>query len=103
MCFETIGRVTALPADGTALVDIGGAIRRIDLVVLSVEGVEVAEGDWLRTHTGLAIAKLLPHEAAQLLADHRAAQAADAATAGGTPADELASDDGGTRPIGGTV
>lgn len=78
MCFETIGRVTSLPADepGIAFVDTGGSTRRINLVVLATEGIEVTVGDWLRTHTGLAVAKLLESEAAPLIAERRRMQVA---------------------------
>lgn len=77
MCFETVGRVVALPEGepGTALVDLDDTLRRISLVVLDVDGIPVAKGDWLLTHTGLAVAKLTPAHAHELIEQRRAMRA----------------------------
>lgn len=55
MCFAVVGRVTAVPEPQVAEVAFDGGTRRISLVLLAAEGVSVVPGDWLRTHTGLAI------------------------------------------------
>ncbi len=64
MCREWIGRVVSTGADGTAIVDVDGALHRVSLVVLETESVPVRSGDWLAVHTGLAIELLTPDAAA---------------------------------------
>ena len=78
MCVEVACRVIELPERGgeTALVDMNGAVRRISLAVLMLEGSPVRAGDWLLSHTGLALRVLSDDEARQMLADHRAMVAA---------------------------
>jgi hydrogenase maturation factor len=62
MCREWIGRVVST-GDGTAIVDVDGALHRVSLVVLETENVPVHTGDWLAVHTGLAIELLTPDAA----------------------------------------
>lgn len=82
MCIEVVGQVVSLPdgEDGVALIDIGGSIRRVSLVILRLDDIPVAPGDWLLSHTGLAVAVLEPEHAAEIVAQRRLmAQALDAA------------------------
>lgn len=64
MCREWIARVVRTEDDGTAIVDVDGALHRVSLVVLDTENVPVRDGDWLAVHTGLAIELLTPDAAA---------------------------------------
>ncbi len=70
MCLDTVGRVVS--TDGAvARVDFEGARRSISLVLLCADGVPVAAGDWLRTHTGLAVERLDPGLAEAMVAQAR--------------------------------
>jgi len=71
MCLDTVGRVLASDG-GTARVDFDGTQRSISLVLLQAEGVAIAPGDWLRTHTGLAVEQLDPTDAMAMVAEARA-------------------------------
>lgn len=55
MCLAEVGRVTALPEPQIAEVRFDRGTRRISLVLLAAEGTTVTLGDWLRSHTGLAV------------------------------------------------
>lgn len=69
MCLEMLGHVLKIRtvdsgtpsvdglsvADRTAIVDVDGVARRVSLAVLDLEGTSVAPGDWILSHTGLAI------------------------------------------------
>lgn len=72
MCLEVIAQVLELPADqeGIAIVDANGSVRRVSLVMLTLENTQVVPGDWLRVHTGLAMSILPPDEAHHLLELH---------------------------------
>jgi hydrogenase assembly chaperone HypC/HupF len=74
MCVETVGRVIDIPDpdEGIALVDVDGAVKRVSLALLVVEGVEVSVGDWLLTHTGLAVRVIDDDEANRLLEERSA-------------------------------
>jgi hydrogenase expression/formation protein HypC len=66
MCVNRIGQVRA--TDGTvAVVAFDGAARDVPLVALGDEAAPVAPGDWLLVHTGLAVRRLDPAGAAELL------------------------------------
>lgn len=72
MCVEQVGQVVAVAdADnGVVIVAAGDSYRRIWIALLLFEGVEVAPGDWLLTHTGLAVRVLPEDEAAELVKVH---------------------------------
>lgn len=55
MCLAVVGRVTAIPQPQVAEVQFENGVGRVSLVLLAAEGISVVPGDWLRTHTGLAI------------------------------------------------
>ena len=63
MCLGIPGEVVALDADqpGMATVDVGGARRRIN--VMLVEEERVGPGDWVLIHVGFALAKIDEEEA----------------------------------------
>ncbi len=64
MCLAIPARVVALADDASALVDVGGVRKRIDLSLVE----DVAIGDYVIVHVGYALAKLDPEEAARTLA-----------------------------------
>ncbi|RFU38388.1 hydrogenase assembly protein HupF [Actinomadura logoneensis] len=68
MCVEQVGRVVRID-DGTAVVVRGEARTGVSLVILDMEGVSVATGDWLVVHTGIAVRKISAAEAAELAAE----------------------------------
>lgn len=68
MCLDTVGRVIATDGD-VAQVAFGDARRSISLVLLRADEVTVAPGDWLRTHTGLAVERMEPAIAEALVAE----------------------------------
>ena len=53
--------------DGMALVQLRGAVRKVPLTVLTSTGETVVPGDYVLVHTGLAVARLMPQEAADLI------------------------------------
>jgi hydrogenase expression/formation protein HypC len=63
VCLGIPGEVVALDADqpGMATVDVGGARRRIN--VMLVEEERVGPGDWVLIHVGFALAKIDEEEA----------------------------------------
>jgi hydrogenase expression/formation protein HypC len=72
MCISMPARVIEVDGRGReATVDVDGAVRSISLAVLTLEGTVVAPGDWLLVHTGLAVTRLDPDEAAELVTLHR--------------------------------
>jgi hydrogenase assembly chaperone HypC/HupF len=90
MCIEQVGQVVALPEseDGVAIVDVDGSLRRVSTALLNFEDIAVAPGDWLQSHTGLAVRILAEADALALIAQRRDMQAAaDAASVhpGGGP------------------
>ncbi len=63
MCVALPALVTAIDATGrTATVQIGGAIRTVDLVMTPNTGV----GDWVVTHSGFAVRRISAEEAARV-------------------------------------
>ncbi|HET6794129.1 MAG TPA: HypC/HybG/HupF family hydrogenase formation chaperone [Acidimicrobiales bacterium] len=80
MCLSRLQRVVA--GDGTAVwtVDPAGARRRVSL--LALDGPRPVVGDWLVVHSGYALARADPEDAAEALA---ALTAADARQPGGDP------------------
>jgi len=78
MCVESVCRVVeVLDKDDTiALVEADDGVRRVSLALLVLEGVEVRTGDWLLTHTGLALRVLEDAEAGQLQEERRTMLAA---------------------------
>ncbi len=64
MCLAIPARVVELAADDSALIDVGGVRKRIDLSLVE----DVAVGDYVIVHVGYALAKLDPEEAARTLA-----------------------------------
>lgn len=67
MCLEQVGRVVST-GDGTATVVRGETRTGVSLVILDMEGVSVATGDWLVVHTGIAVRRISAEEAAELAA-----------------------------------
>ena len=70
MCFEMPARILTV-TDGSARAEVDGRDRPVSLLVLDADGVEVHPGDWVLVHTGFAVRRLDPGEAAELLAFHR--------------------------------
>lgn len=68
MCLDTVGRVIATDGD-VAQVAFGDTRRSVSLVLLRADEVAVAPGDWLRTHTGLAVERMEPAAAEALVAE----------------------------------
>lgn len=69
MCIADVGRVAAVSADGaTAELVGGGPPRAVSLAVLALEGTLIEVGDWVEVHTGLAVGRLDPADAAERLA-----------------------------------
>ena len=71
MCFDTVGQVLAATG-GEARVAFDGTERTVSLVLLQADGVAVVPGDWVRSHTGLAVERLDPAAAPAELAAARA-------------------------------
>ena len=78
MCIERVGQVVSLPSEeeGVAIVDIAGSLRRVSTAMLVLEGVEIAPGDWVPAHTGLAVRVLPEGEARRLVSAYEEMQAA---------------------------
>lgn len=68
MCLDTVGRVIDIDGD-VARVEFGDVRRSISLVLLQADEVAVGPGDWLRTHTGLAVERMDPDVAEALVAE----------------------------------
>lgn len=68
MCFDTVGRVLTV-ADAQARVAFDGTARTVSLVLLQADDVAVRPGDWVRSHTGLAVERLDPAAAAAEIAE----------------------------------
>ncbi len=67
MCVTRVGEVQA--SDGAvAVVAVDGRERDVPLVALGDEAAAVLPGEWLLLHTGLAVRRLDPREAAEMLA-----------------------------------
>jgi len=64
MCLAIPARVVALADDDSALIDVGGVRKRVDLSLVE----DVQPGDYVIVHVGYALAKLDPEEAARTLA-----------------------------------
>ena len=71
MCFDSVGQVLAA-AGGEARVSFDGSQRTISLALLQADGIAVQQGDWIRSHTGLAVERLDPAAALAELAEARA-------------------------------
>ena len=65
MCLSEAARVLEVDGD-SAVVDLRGAQRRVPLVALTFAGEVIRPGDWLLVHTGLAVARISPTEAAEV-------------------------------------
>jgi hydrogenase maturation factor len=64
MCLNEVMQLAYVSADGTSGVGDGGAGRRdVSLVVLTLDGVEPAVGDWVVVTTGLAVERLTGEQA----------------------------------------
>jgi hydrogenase expression/formation protein HypC len=63
MCLGIPGEVVTLDAErpGMATVNVGGARRQINVMLLEEEG--VAPGDWVLIHVGFALARIDEEEA----------------------------------------
>lgn len=69
MCLTRIARIHSLPADGEAVVDLGGRDHVVSLAPLVLEGREVGVGDWVLIHTGLAVERVDEATAREMLED----------------------------------
>lgn len=57
MCMEVVGHVISVDdAAAVALVHTATGTRRVSLALLRLEGGDAAAGDWVLSHTGIAIA-----------------------------------------------
>ena len=64
MCLSDLGRVVQYdPGAHQATVDIDGRTQQVPTIALGIDPPELAPGDWLIVHTGLAIEKLTDAEA----------------------------------------
>lgn len=64
MCVSAAGRVTEIDRDRSeALVDVGDRRQLVSLALLTLDGVEVREGDWLVVSLGLALERVTEPEA----------------------------------------
>lgn len=59
MCVEMVGLVVSIDRDAqTAVVEDAHGLHRVSLALLALEGVEVACGDCVAVHTGLAVRRV---------------------------------------------
>jgi hydrogenase expression/formation protein HypC len=65
MCLSEAARVLEVEGD-CAVVELRGSPRLIPLVALTFAGEVIRPGDWLLVHTGLAVARISPTEAAEV-------------------------------------
>jgi hydrogenase assembly chaperone HypC/HupF len=79
MCFDTVGQVLTT-ARGEARVAFEGTERTISLVLLETDGIAVQPGDWVRSHTGLAVERLDAAAAQAEIAAARAMQESEDAS-----------------------
>ncbi len=63
MCVAYPVQVLRLPGDGTAEVDTAHGRTRVALFAL--DGAAVSVGDWLLAHSGIALTRLEPRDAAE--------------------------------------
>lgn len=70
MCVGLPGQVLEIvdAEHGLARVRIGEQVRQVSVAILTGDGEEITEGDWLEIHSGFALAKLDEDEAEQMLA-----------------------------------
>lgn len=68
MCLGIPGEVVTLDAErpGMATVDVGGARRQVNVMLLEEDG--VGPGDWVLIHVGFALARIDEEEAQATLA-----------------------------------
>lgn len=67
MCVTQVGRVVSVAGDGSAVVADGPTTATISLAPLTLTGVQVAAGDWVLLHSGLAVERLTAADARELL------------------------------------
>ncbi len=66
MCLSLPVRIVRV--DGAeAIADASGRSVRISLSLLKLENVDIAEGDWVLTHTGIAVERIEESDARKLL------------------------------------
>lgn len=69
MCLSDLGPVSSVDeVAGTAQIDLAGRTARVSLAPLLLDGLQVAPGDWLLVHTGLAVELLDAEAAAEIVA-----------------------------------
>lgn len=66
MCVGIPARVVELGPSHTAIVDVDGAQREVNTIMVDDEGLAV--GDWVLLHVGFAMSKIDAAEAAETLA-----------------------------------
>ena len=65
MCLGQVVEIVVLDGEGTAIVADGAALRRVLLITLDGPA---EPGDWLVVHSGFALARITPDDAADALA-----------------------------------
>jgi hydrogenase expression/formation protein HypC len=69
MCLSDLGPVLSIDGvAGIAEVDLAGRTAKVSLAPLVLDGTQVAPGDWLLVHTGLAVELLDAADAAEIVA-----------------------------------
>jgi hydrogenase expression/formation protein HypC len=63
MCIAYPARLISIDPAGSAVADVAGTHRSILLIALTDD---VAPGDWVLVHTGIAVARITPQEADDL-------------------------------------
>ncbi len=69
MCVEQVGQLIGMAETegGVGIVEVRGVLRRVSLALLVLDGVGFEPGDWLVSHTGLAVQVLSEPEARSLI------------------------------------
>lgn len=84
MCLSDAGRIVELVGPAEAVVDLRGALRRVSLVALELEGQPPAIDDWVLVHTGFAVERLDEDHARELAALRDTLERGDTVERGGT-------------------
>ena len=68
MCLSELGRVIDHDASTRmASLDVDGRVLAVSTVALGIDAPHISAGDWLVVHTGLAVERPTPAEAAQIV------------------------------------
>ena len=67
MCLSQLVRITEIHPDGATATGVAdGVATTVSLAVLALDGTPPAPGDWVVTHTGLAVEKITDTEAERI-------------------------------------